>query len=95
MENPTRNKSQVQELVRRFEKNESITSLYVDISIIADLNNEFVLQFFQTELGVPNEKGDIVEAKAVLKSKLVISPDHAARLHESLGVALRNKVTVK
>ena len=49
---------------------------YVNLAMIAHSSSEFVIDFVRTMPGVP---------KAKVKSRIVISPDHAKRLYAALG----------
>jgi hypothetical protein len=77
-----------QTLPRRFVNDESVLAVYSDLTVTADLGDALIVQFFQTQLGVPDEKNLITDAKAVLQARVILSPAHAKLLHSSLGQTL-------
>ena len=55
---------------------EAAEGIYVNLAMIAHSNSEFVIDFIRLMPGVP---------KAKVKSRIVITPEHAKRLLSALG----------
>ncbi len=72
-----KNKNQAQENHLNIELTEEIAEgIYSNLAIISHSNSEFVLDFIKVMPGVP---------KAKVKSRILMTPQHAKRLLHALG----------
>ena len=76
MENQNQNKNQIHNQINIELKEEVAQGIYSNLAIISHSSSEFVLDFVRIMPGIP---------KAEVKSRIVLTPEHAKRLLLALG----------